>query len=443
MRRHLIRGALLLALASAVTTPARPALAQDEDSKGMPAPGEGRDEQEPVTWAEFEPGKGFHIAKTKLGELWISGYALARYLNQLPGSQSYETHLGVPTSVLTRNDIHIHRMLLFFRGWAFVPRFEYNLTMWTVNSADILAFIGTLAYKFHRAFNLAVGIDGLPGIRSLLGSHPYWLGSDRTMAEEFTRPGFTNAIWVTGEVLPGLFYKFSAGNNISQLDITAAQLTRDFAFGGSIWWMPTTKEFGPRGAFGDYEWHEHLATRFGVSSVRAREDHYTPLDQPPGSTQIRLADGVPLFQTGALAPGVTMSQATYWNLAADAGLKYHGFFLQGEYHARWLYDFLANGPVPVHKILDHSFYVQASAMAIRNWWELYAGTSFVFGDRSAGFRTSWEVIGGTNVYPAKNRNWRLNGHFIYVDRSVAGGTFGYYSAGLKGPIVSVGVSVFF
>ena len=84
-------------------------------------------------------------------------------------------------------------------------------------------------------------VDGMPGIRSLVGSHPYWLAPDRTMAEEFVRPGFTSALVATGEVLPGLFYKLSFGNNISQLGITAAQLTRDIAVGASIWWMPTTQ----------------------------------------------------------------------------------------------------------------------------------------------------------------------------------------------------------
>jgi len=182
-----------------------------------------------------------------------------RDLNQLPADRTYIDHLGVSHVVKTRNDIHLHRVLLFFRGFALLPKFEYNVTIWTVNSAGIIAVIGALTYRFHRAFTVSVNVDGMPGIRSLVGSHPYWLGDDRTMAEETMRPGFTNAIWATGEVIPGLFYKLSVGNNISQLDITAAQLTRDLSVGGTVWWMPTTKEFGPRGAFGDWECHDRVA----------------------------------------------------------------------------------------------------------------------------------------------------------------------------------------
>jgi hypothetical protein len=439
----------LAALILALALVPRNVLAEDPPPSPSPQPngagpnGTEENEWQPATWGEFDPGQGFRVANTKLGDLWISGYALGRWLDQLPSPQTYTDHLGRVQDVPTRNDIHLHRVLLFFRGWVFAKKFEYNITVWTVNSAEIIAVIGALTYRFHKAFNLNVGVDGMPGIRSLVGSHPYWLGHDRTMAEETMRPGFTNALWATGEVLPGLFYKVTFGNNISQLGLSASELTRDFAYGASIWWMPTTKEFGPRGAFGDWEYHKKLATRFGMSSVRAIEDHYTPLDQPPGSTQIRLADGMPLFATGALAPNVTLQKATYWILSADAGFKFKGLFLQAEYSARWLYDFQGNGPVPVQKILDHSFYVQAAGYPIPKWWELYAGTSMVFGDRAAGFSTNWEVYGGTNVYFAKVRNLRLNGHFIYVDHSSAGGSFGYYSQGEKGPIVAIAASVFF
>src|SRR5882672_4601416 len=40
---------------------------------------------EPVeTWGEFNPGSGFLVGRSELGELSISAYALVRYLNQMP-----------------------------------------------------------------------------------------------------------------------------------------------------------------------------------------------------------------------------------------------------------------------------------------------------------------------------------------------------------------------
>src|ERR1044071_2230597 len=43
---------------------------------------------------EFTPGRGFDMVKTKYGSLNISIYAIARYLNQLPGHQTWQDHLG-------------------------------------------------------------------------------------------------------------------------------------------------------------------------------------------------------------------------------------------------------------------------------------------------------------------------------------------------------------
>jgi hypothetical protein len=138
-----------------------------------------------------------------------------------------------------------------------------------VNTTDQKAIFAVTGYQFSKKFSLYGGLNGIPGTRSPLGSHPYWLANDRVMADEFFRPFFTNGIWASGEAAPGLWYLGMIGNNLSALGVTAVQLTRAFAAGGSVWWMPTTKEFGPQGGFGDWEYHEKLATRFGFSSVRS------------------------------------------------------------------------------------------------------------------------------------------------------------------------------
>ena len=70
--------------------------------------------------------------------------------------------------------------------------------------------------------------------------------------------------------------------------------------------MPTTGEFGPRGGYGDYEFHDKLATRFGVSTTRSKERRDTdPTTGATTNTTLKLADSVNLFDTGALAPGAT------------------------------------------------------------------------------------------------------------------------------------------
>ena len=247
--------------------------------------------------------------------------------------------------------------MVFFNGWMGLPKLRYTIILWTVNTTDQKALFGNIGYQFHRAFSLYAGLNGLPGTRSLLGSHPYWLGHDRVMADEFFRPFFTNGVWASGEPLPGLWYSAMLGNNLSALGITANQLTRDFAKAGSIWWTPTTKEFGPQGGFGDFEIHDEVATRFGASTTFSRENRFTNAStNGPDNTSLRLADSLNVFDLGSLAPKVTVNFVNYALLSIDAGMKYKGFFLQAEYYNRWLSHFEADGPIRCRSIHDTGFY---------------------------------------------------------------------------------------
>ncbi len=74
-------------------------------------------------------------------------------------------------------------------------------------------------------------------------------------------------VWANGEILPGLYYDLMVGNTSSTLGVNASNIDRKLTTGGSLWWMPTTHEFGPRGAFGDFEYHEKLALTPSVLDV--------------------------------------------------------------------------------------------------------------------------------------------------------------------------------
>jgi hypothetical protein len=396
------------------------------------------------TWGEFSPGQGFLVGRGDAGELAISGYTLARYLNQRPAEDSFTDHLGNVRTVDGRHDIFSARVMIFLKGWLGTPKLVYNLTLWTVNTTDQRALFGMVGYQFHRKFSVYAGLNGIPGARSMFGSHPYWLGHDRVMADEFFRPFFGSGVWAQGEPIPGLWYSAMVANNSSALSVTASQLDRKFSTGESVWWMPTTKEFGPRGAYGDWEWHEKVATRFGVSSAQSPEQRFTNnITDASGNTVIRLADSVNIFDAGALAPGVTIDNVDYRNLALDAGVKYKGIFLQAEYYNRWLDGFTADGPLPVREIHDKGYYIQTAFYPIKHKLELYGATSQIFGDKRAGFSNSSEYLAGVNFYPANTRNHRLNVQIMDVNRSPVSSSFGYYVGGQQGITVASGFSVFF
>jgi hypothetical protein len=207
--------------------------------------------------------------------------------------------------------------------------------------------------------------------------------------------------------------------------------------------MPTTKEFGPKGAYGDWEYHETLATRFGFSSTWSPEQRFTDTTGSPDNTTLRLADSVNLFDTGALAPGVTVETANFSILSFDAGIKFKGLFLQTEIYNRWLDNFTADGALPVSNIHDTGFYVQGGFFPIPKKVELYGATSQIFGDKDAGFSHSSEYLAGMNFYPADTRNHRLNVQVLDVNHSPVSSAFGYYIGGLSGPVVAATFSVYF
>ncbi len=404
---------------------------------------------EPSGWGQFKSGRnGFEIVKTPDATLNFTGYLLFRYMNQLPAEQSYTDHLGVTHTIDTRKDFSMpHRVIMGFTGFVFDPKFNYNFTVWTVNATEQVAVFGNLSYLFRKEFNLFAGVGSMPGTRSLTYSHPYWMGSDRVMADEFFRPGFTQGMWAVGELTPGLAYTAMVGNNISTLGINASENTRNMAVGGTLWWMPTTHEFGPKGAFGDFEEHQKLATRFGSSFTHSREDRST-MDKnksTPDATQIHMADSLYLFEPDSLIHGKTVQRATYQMSAVDAGMKYKGFFIGAEYYTRWLDRFTdtLGESLPLNMVTDRGFYVQTAKMIVPRKSELYGAVSLVYGDKNAGYSNSSDYLIGTNYYLYDTRNVRLNAQVNVVDRSPASSSFGYYIGGQKGVIVSAGWSIVF
>jgi hypothetical protein len=388
---------------------------------------------------EFTPGRGFDMVKSKIGTLNISLYAIARYLNQMPGHQTWQDHLGRDRDFIGRNDFFWHRTMIWFSGWLGTPKLTYAATVWTVFTTQQSLIYGNIAYKFNKHFQVAIGVGPNLSVRSMQGSFPFYSSTDRSMGEESLRGGFTNGMWLTGEVVPRLRYKLMVGNNLSSLGIQASKLTRDLSTSATLWWMPTTGEFGPRGGIGDFEHHKQVATRFGTSYNHSREDRFNNIGTPsPDNTQVRMTDGVLFFETGALADGVTVDNADVDNFNVDIGLKYKGFGLQTEFHARKLSNFNADGPVPYKTINDYGYDLQLSYMVVPKKLCLYMVNSYFWDEFK---RNPWELGGGVNIYPYKTRSWRLNLQLMHVYKSSAGGTFGLYTAGQTGTTFTFGTDI--
>ncbi len=406
-----------------------------DDKKKLPQASGGN----PAIFGEFNPGRGFTVGRGEYGELNLSGYMAARFLDQLPGNQTAIDHLGRPIQVTPRKDFQFHRVMLFSQGWLFSPKFLYSTFLWTVQDTNQVAVGGAIYYNFGKIMTLGLGWNAYPGTQSLQGSHPYWESYDRVMADEFFRPYFSQGLFAKGNLLPKLEYRWMFGNNNSNLDVPAVKLDRNLSAGAALTWYPTTGEFGPRGAFGDYENHQSLATRFNLAYTYSPEDRQSPIGTPANNTTLRITDSLNLFDTGSLVPGVTVERAHYNLVSAAVGMKYHGFWIQGEGYGRLLDHFIADGKLPMAEIRDAGFYAQAASMIVPKRFELYGGTSYIFGQ----FADPKEFIVGTNYYPWNTRNIRLNTQLIEVDHSPVNSTFGFYVGQTTGPIFSIGVTALY
>jgi hypothetical protein len=388
---------------------------------------------------EFTPAKGFDIAKTKIASLNISFYGLFRYMNQMPGEQTFTDHLGRERTVKARNDLNWHRTFVWLTGFFYDPKFRYNISLWSLPTTQQTLLFGNLQYRFNKAIGVGVGIAPNLTARSVQGSWPFWGSSDRQMSEDFFRGGFSSGFFVTGQPINKFWYTASVNTNISQLGTTAANDSRDMAYSASLVWRPTTGEFGPRNGLGDFEYHSKLATQFGTSAAHSRESRYADETAPPNATQIKLSDGVNPFEADALVPGVTVDKLDYDLLAFDAGFKYRGFSFQSEFYVRKLSDFLAaTGPVALESITDRGFQVQGMHMVVPR----LVGVYLTYGQVNDQFdRNPWELSGGVSVYPSHTRSWRLNLHLIRVEKSPAASNFGFYTAGQSGTTISVGTDI--
>ena len=388
---------------------------------------------------EFTPGKGFQLIQSDYGSLNLSLYGMARWVNQMPAEGTWSDHRDSLRVFDGRNDIYWHRAMIWLTGFLGTPKLTYMATVWTVTTTQQTLVYGNIMYSFNKYVKAGIGIVPNNCIRSLQGSFPFFTSTDRTMGEEALRGGFTNGIFLMGEIMPSLRYSMVLGNNLSILGVKASNLTRHFSKSISLSWMPTTAEFGPRGGNGDLEYHEKLATRFGASYCHSRENRFNNTGTPsPDNTQVRLSDGVLFFETGAMAPGVTVVEADFDMVAVDMGIKYKGFALHTELYYRTLSQIDADGPIPYNTVTDKGYTLQALYMAIPKTLCIYGVNSMIIDEFK---RNPYEVGGGVNIYPLKNRSWRINAQAMYVYKSASGGTFGLYAAGQTGTTITIGTDI--
>lgn len=396
------------------------------------------------TTPEHKPGAGFLLINSPKATLSFSPYITARYLNQKLLDDTYTDAFGRTSTISKRNDIQFQKVTLYFKGWLVDPKFRYFAYVWTSNSSQgqgaQVVVAGNLQYEIKKFLDVGVGIGALPTSRSLYGQWPFWLRQDaRPMAEEYFRGSFTTGIWAQGEITHGLYYKTMLGNNLSQLGVDAGQLDDGFnTWSTALWW--TTRDYGRMAPFGDFEKHQKLATVLGGSFTRSNESRQSqPGTEAPENSQIRLSDGTGIFSLNAFAPNTQVLDAKYQMASFNGGLKYKGLSLDGEYFVRWISNFETNGQIPVSKLYDNGFVIQASGMLIDKTLQLYSTGSYINGQ----YGKPSEITAGINWYPFKNKILRLNPEVMFENKSPVGYLAYPTVVGAKGTIFMVNLELFY
>src|SRR5215217_2487916 len=355
-----------------------------------------------------------------------------RYLNTVNSDDTITDHLGVVREVHRRNDITVNRSMFILGGYMFSKKLQYSLTVWTSAGAASIVVAGNIGWRFNKALTITGGYTGVPGSRSLVGTFPFFQPTDRSMADNFFRPGFTQGIWANGEPVKGLNYLVFVGNGLNTLSITANKIDTNLLFSGSTWWEPLGPYSEPgksRQMYDDYFASSKTRIRLGTSFTKSREDRFSDIDQSsPDNTSIYNSDGVLAFSTGAFAPGVTVQEATYKMWAIDGGLKKSGFSVNGQYFMRWLSDFEADGPLPLASTFDHGFELSTGKFVVPQKLMLYARGSKVFGQ----FANPYEYGAGAKWYFLPTERLWVTGELMRVKGAPYSGAFSPYTAGMSG-----------
>jgi hypothetical protein len=353
-----------------------------------------------------------------------------RYTNTLAVDKTWTDHFGNEFDVQRRNDVQLVRDAFYFNGFAFDRRLDFNILVFTSSATLVATAAGYVGYIFNKAFALRAGYFSLPAVRSLTGTYPFFHANDRSMANNYMRPGFTQGVWANGEPFPGFNYIAMVGNSLNTLDIKAANIDNHLAYSASIWY--DLNEFGKE--WNDWERHDRVAIRAGTAFTYSREDRLSNTEiAAPENNVTYISDGHLLFETGALAPMVTLQLADFYLSAVDFGLKYKGLAFNAEVYNRWLNRFRADGPLPITSMHDWGFEASLGYFVLRSRLEPFVRTSLIHGP----YRAPFEVSVGLNWYPFATRWVWLTIEAIGIKDDPYASGYYVYSVGQTGLLVPV------
>ncbi len=149
------------------------------------------------------------------------------------------------------------------------------------------------------------GVTQVPGTREWMISSRWPMGVDRSMANTFFRPSYSPGFMSIGSLFEDVLHYHAGVYN--GIEGGVAGLLRDgtsMAWAGNLWLEPLWP-FGL--GYSDMEHHRDLVLRVGTSGTYALTPATIVPDglgfSNPENTVVRLSDGTPIAEPGALGSG--------------------------------------------------------------------------------------------------------------------------------------------
>lgn len=360
--------------------------------------------------------KGFAILpqnrKKTPFDMRINGWIQFRHHGFARDVDSWTDNAGVTRPVRNRNAFDIERARIYFKGTALDPRLSYfyHLDGDSDGRHTVDFFDYWWAWNFGDRLKLQFGKRKVPASRQWLLGARRTRFIDRPMANDFFRPDRTIGLYGIGKARRYMKYEFMVGNGYRTSNIPNSATDDKFTYAATQYWDPWG-DFG--GQIVDYDNSAEPLLRFGHSFV------YSPitseaLGNPQSETDfLRLTDGTRLNQTGALAPGVTVSGVDVFFYGVDLGFKFRGFSFNTEVFMRWLEDFESDGVLPDNRLMQHGFYIEGGRFLIPKKLDVNFRYSEVDGRYGGGSETS----AGVNWFPLETHKMKCSFDVTVLDGS--------------------------
>lgn len=345
-------------------------------------------------------------------EMKFNGWMQFRHHGFARDVDSWTDSAGITRPIRNRNAFDIERARLIVSGYALDKRLTYFVQMdGNTDSSHMVQFFDYYwAWKFSDRFQIQLGKRKVPAVRQwLMGARRTRL-VDRPMAADFFRPDRTVGIFGVGKLGKHGHYQAMVGNGYRTANIPNSGTDDHLTFA-------ITNYFDPLGDFGgqivDYGYKDNPLVRFGhsfVFSPQTDDKRGIPL---PETRFLRLTDGTPLTQTGALAPGVTVSQFDIYLYSVDMAAKWRGWSIDAEAYFRWIQQIQGDGALPITQLYQHGFFVEGGRFIIRKRLDFnvrYSQISGLSGDAS-------EYAAGFNWYPMETYKMKLSFDVTRLNRS--------------------------